>query len=420
MKAKVVKLFSSSLYAKEFVVIVFCYLLTEPVFAWTFSQSSFVNNHYVKLLSLFVFLFMLARFQKLKPFEKILMIAFCLLIGKLFVESLVNYGHAFRYFELYTVLFPVVFVLFTRRLFLRLNLNALAFTANFYLAAYVVFMLLFGRHFSLALRPVVMDDYGPFSGDTRIVHAQSLYLMLVPFLWYLHQYLTTARTKYLFVWIFCLAVVVLHQHRSVWSSAMAATVIYLLLTLRARPQLLPRIAKVAGLSVVLSGLLWLAMSQLYPALTDHFTHRFAEILHPAKTEGTASFRINQSVTYLKYVEQKPVLGWGFQGYELKNPLVDWWPPTSGQHFHVGYVEMLFYHGVAGLLLKYSFLVYILVLSFQRNRSEQFTVLAAFCLSGFVFSLCYVLPLMFWAQAGMCLYYQAKSTQQTFRCHHRTP
>jgi hypothetical protein len=322
----------------------------------------------------------------------------------LVIESIVTYGAVFRYFEVYTFLYPVIFVIFIKWLAKELCVDLLAFTVKFYLVAYVVFMILFGQEFSLTVRLIEMVDYGPFSGDARIIHAQSLLLIIVPFLWYLNKYINTQKRWYLFWFYVCFLIILLHQHRSVWSTAIVATAVYFFMAVRSNRKVIPAILKFLGISLLLAWIFLTAVSEFYPAMIGYFGNRFSEILHPSMTEGTTSFRINQSLAYVDFIRQRPVLGWSFEGYEMKNPFIDRWPAKSGQHFHVGYVEMLFYHGLVGLLLKYAFLFYILKLSFSKKLSEQFMVLASFCIGGFVFSLCYVLPLMFWAQVGLCLYY----------------
>jgi O-antigen ligase len=112
------------------------------------------------------------------------------------------------------------------------------------------------------------------------------------------------------------------------------------------------------------------------------------------------------VYFMLYV-QRPVFGWTFEGFDMPNPLVNWWPAHSGQHFHEGYMEMLFYLGAVGLLLKYSFLFYLLYKMFSKKLSEDSIILISFCLSGLIFSFSYVLPTVFWGVVGVCLYYIEK-------------
>ncbi len=96
---------------------------------------------------------------------------------------------------------------------------------------------------------------------------------------------------------------------------------------------------------------------------------------------------------------------------MKNPLVDWWPEKTGQHFHEGFMEILFYHGIVGFAVKYGLLIYIAVRAFSKKISEETTILMAFCLSGLLFSLSYVPQTIFWGHIGLCLYYLEKDDEQ---------
>jgi O-antigen ligase len=143
---------------------------------------------------------------------------------------------------------------------------------------------------------------------------------------------------------------------------------------------------------------------MFPDMIGFFADRFSEIFDPSKEGSTGNFRIEQREAYFKMFLERPMFGWTFEGFEMSNPLVDWWPEKTGQHFHEGYMEMLFYHGIVGLLFKYSFLIYLFFRMFSRQISQESIILLAFSLSGLLFSLNYVLPLIFWGHVGMCLFY----------------
>ena len=163
---------------------------------------------------------------------------------------------------------------------------------------------------------------------------------------------------------------------------------------------------------------YIFITNLFPGFLDFLGSRFSEIFDPSKEGSTGNFRIEQRETYFKLFLQKPIFGWTYKGFEMPNPLVDWWPAGTGQHFHEGYMEMLFYHGIVGLLFKYSILLYFLIAIWSKKLSSQTRVLIAFCISGLLFSLNYVLPIIFWGHVGLCLYYiekdKAVSTQLTIR------
>lgn len=406
----VIKLLSTRFYLKEFLILFFAFFLTEGIFSWIFVRNSLWIEDYQKLLLIFCYGFMLYSYQQLKKSERLILILFSLLMLKLILQSLAKYDSFFRQLTMFTVLAPVVYVFFVKYLLQKMELDLLGFMAKFYLISYIAFMLLFGRGFSFSLNLVEMADYGPFSGDSRIIHASHIFMIIVPFLYYLNKFVITKKNKYLAVFAFCFAIILVHQHRSVWSSALVALFFYFFISIRNR-------IKLSGLwNTVFTGALILIVAyffvvNLHPRFIDFLSDRFSDILDPSKEGSTGNFRIQQSEVYSKLFLQRPVFGWTFQGFEMPNPLVDWWPPMTGQHFHEGYIEMLFYHGIVGLLFKYGFLVYLFIQSFSRRLSSSSIILIAFCISAFVFSFSYVLPLVFWGFVAMALYHIEKDKSE---------
>jgi hypothetical protein len=284
------------------------------------------------------------------------------------------------------------------------DFDILEVIAYFYLGLYVVFMLIYGRGFSLSLELVQMDDYGPFSGDSRIIHARSIFMMIIPLLWFLNEFISKGKRKALIPFIFCLVVITMHQHRSVWASSLFALGVYFLISFRNNQIPGSRALRTFLVAIIATALLVFIVSQVFPGVLEFFGDRFSEILDPTKEDGTGKFRDDQRRVYFPMAMERPLFGWTFDGFEMKNPLVDWWPEKSGQHFHEGFMEMLFYHGILGLLLKYFYVLYLGYKAFSRNLSPKAIILIAFSLSGLLFSLSYVLPLVYWGMVGICLYY----------------
>ncbi|MEJ7768281.1 MAG: O-antigen ligase family protein, partial [Chitinophagaceae bacterium] len=350
----VLRIFNYRFFVWEFMLLFFLYLLMENIFSWLIFPVSIVVLAYEKILSILVYAYVLYRFTSLKLSERIYVGLFSLILARLVFESLTKYDSIFQQFTMFTVLDPVIFVIFIKSMLRSQNFDILEFIAKFHLLTYIIFMVIYGKGFSFSLDSVDMIDYGPFSGDSRIVHARSIFVLIIPFLWYLHSYITTKKNKFLFPFILIAAVILLHQHRSVWSSTLVALFFYLMASVRNKKQTMPRLLTVAiGTSVVLV-FTYFFVSSLIPTFLEFLTDRFSEILNPAKEGSTGNFRIEQREVYFKMFLERPIFGWTFEGFEMPNPLVDWWPEMSGQHFHEGYMEMLFYHGVVGLLLKYSF------------------------------------------------------------------
>lgn len=223
----VIKISNYRFYIKEFLLIFFCYLFLEPIFGWLFIPVSAIVLPYEKLLSIGIYFFLIYRFNFLKTSEKVYVIIFSALILRMVLESLYQYNTFFQQLTMFSVLVPVMYVIFIKTICRSHNFDLLELLAKFYIFTYIVFMAIYGRGFSFSLAQVEMTDYGPTSGDSRIIHARSLFMMIIPLLWYLHQYISFKKLRHLFVFIFCFVVILIHQHRSVWSSAIIATLIYL-------------------------------------------------------------------------------------------------------------------------------------------------------------------------------------------------
>ena len=405
----VVDIFNYRIRLNHFLIFLFCYLIMEPIFSWFIIRNGFLINRYEQILSLGIFFLLIAFFQQLKRSEKYLVVIFTLLILKLVIESLLEHNSVLIHFELFVVLFPILYVIFIRNLFKFLDIDILEFIVKFYVAVYFLFMIVFGKDFSLiGTESLSLDlQLGPFSGDTRIVHAKSILIMIVPFLFFLNKFIENQRPKALFWLLLCLLILSVHQHRSVWVSAIFAATYFIFLFLKNKQGYNLRILNLLVVLFLFLGLLLVIVSSIYPNLISYFGERFGEIVEPNKEGTTGSFRGLQREVYLGLFLDKPLFGWSFEGYRMPNPIVDWWPANTGQHFHEGYVEILFYHGIVGLLLKYAILIVIFLRSFKRRLSSNSAILISFCLSGLLFSLAYVPPLMFWGMVGLCLFYLDK-------------
>lgn len=401
-----VKLFNYRIYLKEFLTIFFCYLFFEECLSWIFTQNAYVNNVTVKAIGIGIYAYVLTDLKSLKVSEKIFVGLFTLLMAKLVFESLTYFRAPFKYFEVFTVIFPVIYTIFIKVLFRKLNADILEFVAGFYLLMYLVFMALFGHEFSFSLS-FTSYNTGPFSGDSRIIHAHSIFMMIIPFLWYLHKFITTQRANAFFLFVLCFTIIVIHQHRSVWSCAIFASLVYFILLVRNNRKAMSGLTAFMVISVSMLLFAVTIISSTSPELVSFFSDRFSEILNPAKEGSTGGFRLEQTAIYLGYIVEKPFMGWTFEGYQMENPYVDWWESGTGHHFHQGFIEILFYHGIAGLLLKYSFLFYLIYKAFSKKLRPEAVMLIPFCISGLLFSFNYTLPIIFWGHVGMCLYYLEK-------------
>src|ERR1700712_3939304 len=164
---RIIKIFGYQFYLKEFLVIFLSYLLMENIFSWLVLPNSVILLAFEKIMSLLIFGLVIYNFTNLKRNEKIYIGLFCLVMLRLVFESLFKYNNLFEQFTMFTILFPVVFTIYIKCVCRSLDLYFLEFLAKFYLCVYVAIMVIYGRGFSFSLASVDMDDYGPFSGDSR-------------------------------------------------------------------------------------------------------------------------------------------------------------------------------------------------------------------------------------------------------------
>lgn len=393
---------------KEILLLFLTFFLMENTFSWLMLPNSVIILMYEKILSLVVFAFLIYRFNNLQVNEKVYIGLMSLIVIKLLFESMLNYGSIFQQLTLFTILFPIAFTIYIKYICRSLELDILELVAQFYILLYTIFMLVYGWGFSFSLDSVDMVDYGPFSGDSRIIHARSIFMMIIPLLWYLNRFLRKGKVTALLLFLFCVVVIIIHQHRSVWASSLFAIGLYFFMSLRNNLIPVSRLVRIFLSGILIIALIGFVIAQAFPGTLEFFSDRFSEIFDPAKEDGTGKFRADQRRVYFPMVLERPFFGWTFEGFEMKNPLVDWWPEKTGQHFHEGFMEMLFYHGFVGLILKYFYLIYLTFKSFSKNLDQKSIILIGFSLAGLIFSFSYVLPLIFWGQVGLCLYYLEKS------------
>ena len=407
-----IRIFKYRFHIVEFLVLVFLYFFNEGIFSWLILPNSNIYENVTKGMSLLVYGYVLFSFPKLKRDEKIFTVLFTMLMVKLVFESLYLYGNFFDKMTIFSVIYPVVYVVFIKAVCRSLDLDILEIVAKFYLITYLIFMAIYGHGFGFSLAQVDMEDYGPFSGDDRVIHARSILMIIIPYLWYLSQYIQKRKIIDMLLFLLCFVIILIHQHRSVWSCAIFSTFLFIVFTIRNNRKTASRFFTLFTLFAVVGVFGIVYLSALKPGFLDFLGNRFTEILNPDREGGTGSFRIDQSVVYGQMIKQKLFTGWSFQGFYVRNPLVDWWDEGSGQHFHEGFIEILFYHGIVGLLLKYSFFIIIVVKAFKQKLSQESVILVSFCLTGLLFSLSYVLPTIFFGHIGLCLYYLEKKNNNT--------
>jgi O-antigen ligase len=358
---------------------------------------------YQKVLFSIVLVLSIFRFFKWNKTDRICFLVFILLLVKLIINSLVGYSSILVYPSVLAVIFPFLYVYFVKNLFKTLNIDIFKILITFIFLGYFVFMLFYGHDFDFSNSPILIEEAGPYSGDTRILHANSILLIELPFLYFFNKILSARKSLFSTAgFIISLIIIVIHQHRTVWITTIISCLLLLFIK-GFNKKVLRKLLFFTILIVVTFTLLVVTI----PGLSQLLTERFLDVLDPLNEDNTGGFRYLQILAYLNYFIQKPLFGWTFSGFELSNPfLTDNWEEGSGHHFHNAYIEVLFYFGITGFFLKF-YPLYSVAKRIKKQLTDKSKILAAFSVSGFVYAFSYVPPLIFWGIAGLCLYYIEK-------------
>jgi hypothetical protein len=338
-------------------------------------------------------------FLKWRKGDRICFLLFILLLFKLIGESLMKYHSLLVYPSVVAVIFPFLYVYFVKNIFRKLNLDVFKILIISIFLGYFTFMIIYGHDFDFSNTFLTLSETGPFSGDTRILHANSILLLVLPFLYFLNK-IFFGKKSYISITAFIVSfiIIIIHQHRTVWLTTIFSTA--LLLFMKGHKKNI--LKKLFFFVLMICGVFILLIIAI-PGLSQILTQRFMDILDPLNENNTAGFRYLQVLAYLNYFIQKPLFGWTFSGFELSNPFIEHWEEGTGHHFHDAYIEVLFYFGITGLLLKF-YPLYSVAKKLRRQLSDKSKVLAAFSVAGFIYSLSYVPPLIFWGIVGLCLYH----------------
>jgi O-antigen ligase len=389
----------------KLLIIFLLFFLTIETISYLLIKDDGLITIYIKLLSTFCLIYVLFSIFRWSYLDKMAVAIFAILFLKMILESLIFYGSPLVYPSVLAVIFPFLYAYFAKNLFRRLNVDILEVLIVFIFIGYFVFMLFYGHDFDFSNTPMEQDP-GPFSGDSRVLHANSILLILLPFLFFLNKILSSQKTYFsIGGFVLSLIIIIIHQHRTVWVTTIFSTMLLLFMKGGNRKMF----KRLFLLLIVTIGLLVVLIFAI-PGFSQLLAERFMDVLDPLNEENTGGFRYLQILSYLNYFIQKPLFGWGFSGFELPNPFVDVWEEGTGHHFHDAYIEVLFYFGITGLLLKF-FPLYSIARKLRKQLSDKSKVLAAFSVSGFVYAFSYVPPLIFWGIVGLCMYYIDRDIKQ---------
>ncbi|MBL7068837.1 MAG: O-antigen ligase family protein [Candidatus Omnitrophica bacterium] len=323
----------------------------------------------------------------------IFMIYYLFLIG----ESFIRYGSIMAYPHIILVLSCFFYViLFYSFLSKRINLPLFLERLCYLLCGFVYLQQVLAR---TSIIPYFFDA----SVMQRVTHAMPIFSLLFCTIFFISKYIRRPKLYLLPIIGINLIIILIENHRSVWTATIAALLVFTYMILKAKKESV----KIIYFLLVMLAIFIVAMYLLafaegrYSTYLSFMKERFEEIYKFRQIRGTGMFRYIQYEYYLPYIKENLLFGMRFKGFELPGVYEHAFERVSGHHFHSGYLTVLFYHGLFGFYLLYGPIIYYIFSFFkQRKYYTENIALFAFIVSGLVFSLAYELRFFYFAVLGI--------------------
>ncbi|QCR22814.1 O-antigen ligase [Pontibacter sp. SGAir0037] len=365
------------------------------------TQASLLNL-IIKGSSALAFLYSTFYFKRMSPFMRFafglttLYLLAMMFESYYYYNSIMIYPHVFqRILFLYYIYFVYTF-----------------YKGNYHLKfSHVVWFILAAFWLNVIIVNPHTLSISSFTNHNRGVHSTSVYMLVVPFLYFLSRYLYKGGFFDLFMSLFVLLNIFFFQHRTVWvSTAMVLVVYYLLIRFKGNEPInfVGRLMPVATVMVILGIASSAFLFSEHPEIIDKVQESISDIEN-MDSQGTGGWRYQQWLSYLPFIEENFMFGMRNEGFELPiqfyrddidQPVFE---DGNGHHFHSFYVDILFYIGFAGLLLFCLAALYVIWKSLtKRSITDKEIILVSFVSTGFVFGISYVLPAFYYAFLGWAI------------------
>lgn len=276
----------------------------------------------------------------------------------------------------------------------------------------LVRLILLGLALNLAFYNSDALSLSAFLDNERGFSVTSAYLLLPCAILALNWYLARGSWLWMLTFLGCVALIVFLQHRTVWIATAVALLIDLLLIWRKVPGVrlsLHRFGPLVLVPLLVASTGGVAAILENPSVGKKLLQSIEDIQNPTK-QGTGSWRMQQIESYTPFVQERPLLGWRLDGFELPVQFYSTdtdapiWQNGTGHHFHSFYLDRLFYFGAAGVLLV---LVVPLTLAVRRvlrpePLSADTAALLAYAASGITYGISYDWPVTLYGMLGLVL------------------
>ncbi|WP_299759203.1 O-antigen ligase family protein [uncultured Pontibacter sp.] len=364
----------------------------------------------VKLNAGIAFLYSAYRFQSMSPFMRFVFVLVTLYVFGMSMESYYKYNSFFVYPHVFLRLLLFYFVFFIYTFYKNNDYLRLNHIINFILIGFVLNVVL--------IHPEALS-ISSFTNHERGVNATTMYMLVIPFLYFASKYLFEGGMYNLIMSFVVVLAIIFFQHRTVWVCMIGVMAVYVyLVKFKADKsvnfgKLLPIAFVLVVLGIVSSAFLF----SVHPEIILKIQENFSDIEN-ASEQGTGGWRYNQFLSYLPFIQDNFLMGMRLEGFELPIQFYrdDLDAPVfedgNGHHFHSFYVDVLFYIGMVGMTLFLLMYFFAIKKGFTGKRlNEKQIVIFAFICSGLVYGISYILPYFFYAFLGLAIAYLEQDTQQ---------
>ncbi|MCJ8163493.1 O-antigen ligase family protein [Pontibacter sp. E15-1] len=358
----------------------------------------------VKLNAGIAFLYSAYRFQSMSPYMRLVFVLITLYVFGMCMESYYKYNSFFIYPHVFLRLLLFYFVFFIYTFYKNNDYLQLRYIINFILIGFVLNVVL--------IHPDALS-ISSFTHHERGVNATTMYMLVIPFLYFASKYLFEGGIYNLAMSFIVVLAIIFFQHRTVWVCMVCILALYVyLVKFKAETSVnFGKLVPIAFVIVVLAMVSSAFLFSTHPEIIAKIQENFSDIENPSGQGTTGGWRYNQFLSYLPFIQDNFLMGMRFEGFELPIQFYrdDIDAPVfedgNGHHFHSFYVDVLFYVGLTGMVLFMMMQFYVVKKGFGRNvLNEKQIVILAFIVSGFVYGVSYILPYFFYAFLGLAIAY----------------
>ncbi len=250
---------------------------------------------------------------------------------------------------------------------------------------------------------------GAFIDHDRGLYASSVYLLVLPLLFHFNSYLSTRKSLHLILFFLAAGLILFFQHRTVWVVSVISLTLNSVLLLRTARQRLnfKTLLPLFSIPVIAAFLALSTLAATNPKFLLKIANDIADIENHDK-QGTGGWRAEQARSYWPFIEDNPIVGMRFAGFELPIQFYDPDQPKlvvfedgHGHFLHSYYIDSLFYLGVIGLLLLSLPQLYILYQMVRHPHvNPEALSWAVFIATSLVYGYSYALPMCFYGIVGL--------------------